>query len=111
MVSFAKPHIAFLIISAFVLSGCTHKTDDKAAKVWTTIELKSLQGKTRDEVRELLGPPDGIYTLDSKGRWHYSRILLSSEGVGKPKPVWLFIYFTQLGEQRVSSVDINDSKE
>ena len=111
MISLAKIHIAFLIMTSLVLSDCSRRSEDKAAKVWSTIELKSLQGKTRDEVRDLLGPPNGIFTIDAKGRWHYSNIFLSTEGAGKPKRVWVFIYFSQYGEPRVSSVDINDSKE
>ena len=111
MISSAKTPIALLIICSLVLAGCSRKQEEKATKVWSSVELKSLQGKTRDEVREVLGPPNGIYTIDSKGRWRYSNIFLSAEGVGKPKKVWVFIYFSQYGEPRVSSVDINESKD
>ena len=106
MFQLAKTTIVTLAVVFFVLSGCSHRTKDNAQKVWTTVELKSLQGKTRDEVHDLLGTPNGMYTIDSKGRWHYSNILLSSEGAGKPRKVWVFLYFSQLGEQRVSAVDI-----
>ncbi len=105
-----KTAIAAIVIVALAFASCSDRNKTSSDKVWTTIELKSLQGKTRDEIRDLLGAPNGIYTIDSKGRWHYSNILLSSEGAGKPKKVWVLLYFSQLGEQRVSAVDILESQ-
>jgi outer membrane protein assembly factor BamE (lipoprotein component of BamABCDE complex) len=87
------------------------KSVQTSEKVWTELEIRTLQGKSRDEIREILGPPNGFYTTDSKGRWHYSDILLSSEGAGKPRHVWVLIYFSRQGEQRATIVDILDRNQ
>ena len=84
---------------------------DTHKKVWSELELRTLQGKNRDEIRDILGPPNGFYTTDAKGRWHYSDILVSTEGAGSPRHVWLLIYFSRQGEQRATIVDILDRNE
>jgi outer membrane protein assembly factor BamE (lipoprotein component of BamABCDE complex) len=95
----------FLLLA---LCGCKnspgHRVEDK---VWSEAELKGLQGKTREEVQDLLGKPKGLYTYDSKGRWHYPRVLLQQEGTREPAPASVTVYFSQFGEHRVTIVDIS----
>jgi hypothetical protein len=98
--------LALLVLLA-LCSGCKgspgHRAEDR---VWSEAELTGLQGKTREEVQDLLGQPKGLYTHDSKGRWHYPRVLLESEGTREPAPVSVTVYFSQFGEHRVTIVDI-----
>jgi len=75
-------------------------------RLWSEAELKGLQGKTRDEIQDLLGKPKGLYTYDSKGRWHYPHVLLQPEGTGQPVPASVTVYFSQFGEHRVTIVEI-----
>jgi outer membrane protein assembly factor BamE (lipoprotein component of BamABCDE complex) len=91
-------------------AGCKSSPGDRAEdRVWSEADLKRLQGKTRDEVQGLLGQPTGLHTYDSKGRWHYSRVLLEPEGAGESAPVSVTVYFSQFGEQRVTIVDIGST--
>jgi hypothetical protein len=98
--------LALLVLLA-LCSGCKgspgHRAEDR---VWSEAELKGLQGKTREEVQDLLGQPKGLYTYDSKGRWHYPRVLLGPEGTGEPALVSVTVYFSQFGEHRVTIIDI-----
>ncbi len=94
------------------VGGCKGERGTQVAgKIWSEIELRTLQGKSRDEIRDMLGKPDGFYTTDAKGRWHYSNIWVGSEGAGPPKHVWLLIYFSRQGEERATLVDILDRPE
>jgi len=99
----------FLALS-FLAGGCTSAKHSKGQK-WSETELQSLQGKTRDEVQEVLGKPDGFYTRSAEGRWHYSDVLLDQAGAGPPRKVWVVVYFSQYGDQRVTLVEIHDHKD
>lgn len=94
---------ALLALSAGCKNAPGHRVEDR---VWSEAELKGLQGKSREEVQDLLGQPKGLYTYDSKGRWHYPRVLLQSEGTRESAPVSVTVYFSQFGEHRVTIVDI-----
>ena len=98
--------IALVVLVLVLLSSCRKSWEVESQKVWTIGELKGLQGKSRDEIREILGKPNGLYTYDSKGRWHYPNILVSSEGAGEPKRMTVMIYFSQLGEHRSTIIDV-----
>jgi len=87
------------------LGSCTDKSG-KSQKTWTVPELQGLKGKTRDEVRELLGNPSGMLTTDTKGRWEYTNVTISSEGEGPAKKASVVVYFSEHGEKRVTIVDI-----
>lgn len=101
-----------LILACFVaVAGCTSHKNDPPDRVWTEPELKALQGKTRDEVRETLGEPIGLYTYDSKDRWHYSKILIAGDRPGTSEEVALLIYFSKLGEHRVTIIEIRRRAE
>jgi hypothetical protein len=97
-----------LFLLLVLYAGCKnspgHRVEDR---VWSEAELKALQGKSRVEVQDLLGEPKGLYTYDSKGRWHYPRILLQSEGSREPAIASVTVYFSQFGEHRVTIVDIS----
>jgi len=103
--------ILFCALLAGFVACKTTPAPRRNPNIWSELELRSLEGKTRDEIRDVLGPPDGFYTIDSKGRWHYANILVSSEGAGEPRHVWLFIYFSRQGEQLATIVDIRDRGE
>jgi outer membrane protein assembly factor BamE (lipoprotein component of BamABCDE complex) len=102
-----------LLVFALLIAvaGCTKVRDDFTGRVWTEPELKALQGKTRDEVREALGEPRGLYTYDSKDRWHYSKILIAGGQAGAVEEVALLIYFSKFGEHRVTIVEIRRRAE
>lgn len=85
-----------------------HKLD---SRVWTESELKSLQGKTRDDIRNALGKPTGLLTYDSKNRWHYPSILVKFPEVPEPKRMSVIVYFSQFGEHRSTIIDITDRLE
>ena len=95
--------LALLLLSAGCKSSPDHRTEDR---LWSEWELKGLQGKTREEVQDLLGKPKGLYTYDSKGRWHYPRVLLQEEGARGSASVSVTVYFSQFGEHRVTIIDI-----
>lgn len=95
--------LALLALSAGCKNSPGHRVEDRT---WSEAELTGLQGKTREEVQDLLGQPKGLYTYDSKGRWHYPRVLLHPEGAGESTPVSVTVYFSQFGEHRVTIVDI-----
>jgi outer membrane protein assembly factor BamE (lipoprotein component of BamABCDE complex) len=102
-------HIASLALLALLLltAGCKSSPDQRTEdRLWSDGELKGLQGKTREEVQDLLGKPKGLYTYDSKGRWHYPRVLLQEEGTREPAPVSVTVYFSQFGEHRATIVEI-----
>ena len=96
-----------LLVLFALLAGCKSSPGHRVeGRVWSEGELKGLQGKTREEVQDVLGQPKGLYTYDSKGRWHYPRVLLQGEGTRESASVSVTVYFSQFGEHRVSIVDI-----
>ena len=103
--------LPLILVVLVIVAGCTPQRDDQAARVWTEPELKGLQGKSRDEIRELLGEPKGLYTYDSKDRWHYSKIFIAGDRPGTTEQVALLIYFSKLGEHRATIVEIRRSAE
>jgi len=98
--------MALVVLLLVLLSSCRKSWEVESQKVWTIGELKGLQGKSRDEIREILGKPNGLFTYDEKGRWHYPNILVSSEGAAEPKRMTVIIYFSQLGEHRSTIIDV-----
>ncbi|MBP1691998.1 MAG: hypothetical protein H6Q32_1350 [Bacteroidetes bacterium] len=99
--------IVLVVGLALFWSACgDSKWRPSSEKVWTVAELKSLQGKTRDEVREILGPPTGLYTIDAKGRWHYPHMNVTDQESGEPWVATVKVYFSQLGEQRATIIEI-----
>ncbi len=104
---FAGVLVLFIVLG--MLSSCRRSTEpNPREKIWTMNELKGLQGKSRDEIREMLGFPNGLYTYDSKGRWHYSGVLVSVEGEVKPKPMTVMVYFSQFGENRSTIIEVTE---
>lgn len=106
--------VAVILLSLLVtFPDCHHKTDPRRDKVYSEIELQNLRGKTRDEVAEIMGRPNGAYTREPQGRWHYSHVRVQSEGAGKPREIWMLIYFSQVGDQRSTVIDMfeYDDKE
>jgi outer membrane protein assembly factor BamE (lipoprotein component of BamABCDE complex) len=103
-----------LLLTLVVLAsvcGCSSQGDDRAEKVWTTAELQGLRGKTRDDVREILGEPKGLYTYDSKDRWHYSKIFIDGDQPGTREQVSVLVYFSKFGEHRVTIVELRHRAE
>jgi hypothetical protein len=92
------------------LAGCHVRSSSHPTpvKVWTERELQALVGKTREEVRAVLGTPNGFYTRSAEGRWHYSSIFVDAEGTGPARKVWVVIYFSKFGEQPATLVEIHD---
>jgi len=105
----ARPLLVIALL--IVVAGCSSQKKDTADRVWTEPELKALQGKTRDEVREVLGEPRGLYTYDSKDRWHYSRVLIAGGQPGTTEEVSLLIYFSKFGEHRATIIEIRRRAE
>ena len=105
----------FIGLLAFMLAfpACGRKSDSAREKVHSMLELQSLRGKTRDEITEIMGRPNGAYTREPQGRWHYSRVRVSSDGAGSPREIWMLIYFSQIGDQRSTVIDFfeYDGKE
>ncbi len=96
-----------LLLVLVALAGCSESSwRPSSERVWAEAELKGLQGKTRDEVREILGSPTGLYTIDAKGRWHYAHMKLEGDRREKSEEVSVMIYFSQFGEHRVTIIDI-----
>jgi hypothetical protein len=103
--------LLLILVVLFIAAGCTSQHTDTPERVWLEAELKALQGKTRDEVREALGPPKGLYTYDSKDRWHYSHILLAGEQPGSSENVAVLVYFSKFGEHRATIIEIRRHTE
>ena len=94
-----------LILSLSTISCRQNSDPQKPRKVWTEAELNGLKGRTREEVRDALGEPSGLLTVDAKGRWEYPNLLISA-GDGSPThSSSLLIYFSEQGERRVTIVD------
>jgi hypothetical protein len=92
--------------------GCKKTWEGKESqKEWTRSELKALQGKTRDEVKELLGDPSGMYTFDSKGRWHFPHVLVREEGEPQPQRMSVLVYFSAFGDHRATIIEVLDRWE
>jgi hypothetical protein len=97
----------FLILVTVLVVGCTEKSWRPASeKVYTEAELQGLKGRTRDEVREFLGEPRGLYTIDAKGRWHYPHMKIEDPETRSQFEATVLIYFSQLGEHRVTIIEI-----
>jgi hypothetical protein len=103
--------LPLILVVLFIAAGCTAQKHDSPERVWTEAELKALQGKTRDEIQEILGPPKGLYTYDTKDRWHYSHILLSGPDPGAAENVAVLIYFSKFGEHRATIIEIRRHTE
>jgi hypothetical protein len=103
--------LPIILVILFVVAGCTSQKQDVPERVWMEAELKALQGKTRDEVREALGPPKGLYTYDSKDRWHYSHVLLAGGQPGVTEDVAVLVYFSKFGEHRATLIEIKRHSE
>jgi outer membrane protein assembly factor BamE (lipoprotein component of BamABCDE complex) len=101
------------LLALSLLFGCDqnppgHRLD---ARVWTESELRSLQGKTRDEIQATLGKPTGLLTYDEKNRWHYPNLLVKFPDGREPRRMSALIYFSQFGEHRSTIIDITDRLE
>lgn len=104
--------LCFLLLWTGILTGCTEKSWRPASdKVFTEAELQGLRGRTRDEVREFLGEPRGLYTIDAKGRWHYPHMKISDPETRSQFEATVLIYFSQLGEHRVTIIEITKRTE
>ena len=103
----------FLVIVLLAMTaGCTEKSWRPASdRVYTEAELNGLRGRTRDEVREFLGEPRGLYTIDAKGRWHYPHMKIEDPETRQRFEATVLIYFSQLGEHRVTIIDITKRTE
>lgn len=96
-----------VLLAGVWYAGCSEKNWRPASEaVHTVAELKALRGRTRDEVREFLGEPRGLYTLDAKGRWHYPHMRIEDTETREQYEATVLIYFSQLGEQRVTIIEI-----
>jgi outer membrane protein assembly factor BamE (lipoprotein component of BamABCDE complex) len=99
--------IILLLLCGMLLGACTEKTWRPAnERIWTEAELKGLRGKTRDDIREFLGSPTGLYTTDAKGRWHYPHMKVEDPETQTRYEATVKIYFSQLGEQRATIIEI-----
>jgi outer membrane protein assembly factor BamE (lipoprotein component of BamABCDE complex) len=97
----------FLFVAILLaFAACTSQKNEHPDRVWTEPELRALQGKTRDEVRDILGDPRGLGTFDSKDRWHYSDIRISGEHSGSSEHVSVLVYFSKFGEHRATLVEV-----
>jgi len=99
-----RPVLLFFVL--LIAAGCSSDKNDRPEVVWTEPELKALQGKTRDEVREALGDPTGLYTYDAKDRWHYSNVTLAGDQPGSTEPAAVLVYFSKFGEHRATIIEI-----
>ena len=99
--------IILCVLFGVLLAGCSEKTWRPASeRIWTEAELKGLRGKTRDDIREFLGPPTGLYTIDEKGRWHYPHMKIEDPETRTRYEATVKVYFSQLGEQRATIIEI-----
>jgi len=104
--------LAAATLLACSLLACTRPAGPGAdQRVWTTAELKGLQGKTRDDIEEILGKPTGLYTFDSKDRWHYPNVPIRDEGSSAATRQSVVIYFSKFGEHRATIIDVMDRWE
>lgn len=103
----ARTVIVLALACAVLLGACTEKSWRPAnERVYTEAELKGLRGKSRDEIREFLGAPTGLYTTDAKGRWHYPHMKIEDPETRTRFEATVKIYFSQLGEQRATIIEI-----
>jgi hypothetical protein len=101
-----------VLIAGAWTTGCSEKNWRPASDaVYTVADLKALKGKTRDEVRERLGEPKGLYTIDAKGRWHYPHMKIEDTETRETYEATVLIYFSQLGEQRATIIEITKRTE
>ena len=104
-----KSLVVLLTASGLLLSACKSTVETKGPEgVWSVADLLALRGKTREEVRERLGRPRGLYTIDSKGRWHYPNVLVREEGSREPKKMTVMVYFSKFGEHRATIIEIRE---
>lgn len=99
-----------IVVLACELTSCKKEPEQKP-RSWTVNEIRSLRGKTKEEIRALLGKPTGLYTMEARGRWHYPGMLILREGTSLPDKKGVIIYFSQMGEHRCSIVEIMDRWE
>ena len=102
---------ALTVFLPLLFYSCTQEPAPVERRVWTEREILALRGMTRDEIRSKLGTPNGFYTRNAEGRWHYSNVLVDAEGTGPPKKMWIVIYFSKLGEQRATLVELHEHAE
>jgi hypothetical protein len=100
--------MAILLAACLILVPACSETNWRPASdaVWTESELKNLEGKTREEIKEVLGAPTGLYTIDAKGRWHYPHMNVIDRETGETVTATVKIYFSQLGDQRATIIEI-----
>jgi outer membrane protein assembly factor BamE (lipoprotein component of BamABCDE complex) len=103
-----KGMVILAVAGALLLGGCRSSVENGPEGVWSVADLHSLRGKTRDEVRERLGRPTGLYTIDSKGRWHYPHVQVLEEGSREPKRMTVMVYFSKFGEHRATIIEIRE---
>jgi len=101
----------FLLCVSVAGISCTQEPAPVERRIWTKSEIAALQGMTREEIRSRLGTPNGFYTRNAEGRWHYSNVLIDSEGAGPAKKMWIVIYFSKFGEQRATLVELHEHAE
>jgi hypothetical protein len=102
------PRLLPILLLAVLFTACRSHTPETPKKTWTYRDIMAFQGKTMDEVKAELGTPNGFYTRSAEGRWHYSDVLMDTEGAGPPKRVWIVIYFSQFGDRKATIVEIHD---
>jgi hypothetical protein len=101
-----------LLAAGLLTGGCKRTWDAKESdREWSRAELRGLQGKTREEVKDLLGEPGGMYTFDSKGRWHFPHVLVREEGEPQARRMSVLVYFSQFGEHRATIIEVLDRWE
>lgn len=99
--------IVLVLLGAVLLGACTEKSWRPAnERIYTEAELKGLRGKSRDDIREFLGAPTGLYTNDAKGRWHYPHMKIEDPETRTRYEATVKVYFSQLGEQRATIIEI-----
>jgi hypothetical protein len=98
---------AVVSILLLCLAACTQGPEGKS-RIWTASEIQTLRGKSREDIRQLLGRPTGFYTIEAKGRWHYPDMLVATEPGKTPEKKSVIIYFSEIGDHRCTIVDIVD---
>ena len=99
---------SMLLLSVLAVSCVDPIPKGGTDRSWTIRELEALKGKTRDEVRAAMGKATGLYTIDAKGRWHYPSVMIQYEGEQEPKKMIVMVYFSKLGEQRCTIVEVKE---